>query len=556
MANIQDINSLIQNLANLSVPELLKWMIVNITVNELNRCLNALGLQISETGTNISSPGPGPMGGTPGPPSRTPGSLSTASPRSTTTTTTLELPDQTRQGGGPSDYSALVYKIITVSRDTKLIPLVVMPNSLIYYTKFNDTKVYSATSYSDYLYDNEDSNQKKRGRKKTAVQLYKLIATNDKLKYLFQSKKVFNYQYVVPYVVGISVRDEYQNIFNVLTQNVLKYRILQGCNFKFETQDDVLFAYTLRRMALLDKSKLTEVKSQMLSNTKGGCGYTNSDFKSKFGSIQREAANHNIYLTGFRFGDSKFFSYIYDKKNMKWLQDREEKKPKGAWKSIKSLKELMNKEQKSNIKPTEKGLKNFMKLGENLTMPSKQFNYSKPEEYVQLNPIPMNQFGYIKNFPVNRAGGQLFALPSGPSAYFKGPHKGVSSTFSEDFAINHGLVRSPNHRMRVSPREYNGKNRSPSVSRPEFQFGRLRNSSKGKSCFGRTVEPNDYGKNVYNSYTRKYQPGIADNRYGYRGTQGPYGGYTGAVGFPAFSTQTLQQGLVPLRGRSRKKRRI
>ena len=57
---------------------------------------------------------------------------------------------------------------------------------------------------------------------------------------------------------------------------------------------------------------------------------------------------------------------------------------------------------------------------------------------------------------------------------------------------------------------------------------------------------------MYNSYTGKYQSGIADNRYGYRGTQGPYGGYTGAAGFPAFSTQTLQQGLVPIPKRRRR----
>ena len=87
-------------------------------------------------------------------------------------------------------------------------------------------------------------------------------------------------------------------------------------------------------------------------------------------------------------------------------------------------------------------------------------------------------------------GGQLFALPAGPSAYFKGPHKGISSTFSEQFAIQHGLAHPPNRRMRNGPKNFNGKNsRGPlRERRAEFQFGRQKRR-KGNSCFGTSRTP-------------------------------------------------------------------
>lgn len=55
--NINTVDELIRNLATLTVPQLLKWMIVNIHINELNNCLRRLGV------VDILPPTPG--GGSP-----------------------------------------------------------------------------------------------------------------------------------------------------------------------------------------------------------------------------------------------------------------------------------------------------------------------------------------------------------------------------------------------------------------------------------------------------------------------------------------------------------
>ena len=260
--------------------------------------------------------------------------------------------------------------------------------------------------------------------------------------------------------------------------------------------------------------------------------------QQEFGKLQYGAAKHNIYLTGYRFGDNKFLTYIFDEKNKKWLQDRK-RKPKGEWKSIQSLRNLIDKKRKQRISPSKSGFVSFASL-QHLELPRQKFNYNKD---LQLNPVPIHAFGYhkkaIKKFPVDRLYGQLYALPQGPSAYFKGKHQGVSSTFSEKFSKQHGL--------------WNPKGRYVNTSAPltQYQYGRKKKKKqnkckrKHKSCFGKSVQPNEYANNVFNSYTGRYQGGIANNKYGYKGTQGPYGGNTGVVGFPARSNQTIQQRLIP-----------
>lgn len=255
----------------------------------------------------------------------------------------------------------------------------------------------------------------------------------------------------------------------------------------------------------------------------------------EFGNIQRKAANHNVYLTGFRFGDNKFLTYIFDEKNKKWLTDRT-KKPKGEWKSIKSLQSLLARKKKQRVSVTKQGYGNFTKLHD-LTLPESKFNYSSD---IQLNPVPIHAFGYYKKcvnkfgsakgFPVDRMGMQLY--PLGKGAYFRGKHQGVSSTFSEEFSKKHGLWNPKGKYVNTAL-----------APRPQFQYGRRK--TKKHSCFGKATVPNEYANNVFNGYTRKYQGGIAKNLYGYRGTQAPFGGVTGVAGYPALSQQTVSQGLVP-----------
>lgn len=254
--------------------------------------------------------------------------------------------------------------------------------------------------------------------------------------------------------------------------------------------------------------------------------------ENRFGQLQRKAAKHNVYVTGYRFGDQKFYSYIFNTKNKQWTQDRK-KKPKGQWKSIQALEKLFKTNKGGSI--TRSGANQFIGQFQNVFNPKSKFGM------MELSPMSPMAFGYIqkatKKWPQNRLYGQLYPLGRGGTAYFKGRHQGVSSTFSEQFSKDHGLWNPKKTR------------KLPGIAskqlKTQFQFG------KRKSCFGnrkvkrqRQQKPNTYGK-VMNAYTGKYQGGIPVNKYGYNGTQAVYGGFTGVGGYPALSKQTVSQGLVP-----------
>jgi hypothetical protein len=217
---------------------------------------------------------------------------------------------------------------------------------------------------------------------------------------------------------------------------------------------------------------------------------------------------------------------MFDPKNKKWKKDRN-KEFKGEWKSENQIQDILEK-RKSTTRPTQKGLEGFMEL-QNLELPANKFAYGRD---MQLEPLHYSQFGYMQNaaskWPVNRSYGQLY--PLGKDAFFKGRHKGVSSTFSQKFSEDHGLWEPV---KRVQRPRYFG----------EFQYGGM--SRKKSHCFG-SSEPNSWTRGgIMNGYTGKRMAGIADNLYGYKGTQAAWGGYTGVGGAPSFSTQSIMQGLVP-----------
>lgn len=258
---------------------------------------------------------------------------------------------------------------------------------------------------------------------------------------------------------------------------------------------------------------------------------SDDDAKSAFGSLQLEAAKKNVYITGVRFGSKpKFYAYLFNKDNeKKWKKDRMTKNIKGEWMGEKQLKQLLKKQKSPRTsKETTEAFKEF----DNIMIPEKDFHYGQD---IQLRPLHPSAFGYIqkqKKWPVNRSYGQLY--PLGKDAFFKGPHQGVSSTFSEQFSKKHGLW-----------------NPSPVVPAKQrivgqFQYGNNMRKKK-KSCFG-SVEPNMWTRNgVKNAYTGRNMSGIPINQYGYKGTQWVFGGNTGVGGYPSLSNQIVQQGLLPRR---------
>lgn len=250
-----------------------------------------------------------------------------------------------------------------------------------------------------------------------------------------------------------------------------------------------------------------------------------------FNKVQRRAAQNNIYLTGYRFGTSKFLAYIFDEKNKKWRQDRKNK-PLGQWKSLESLDELIQQKEMNKHKygVTKQGMKNFMKF-KDVKLDPKKFKFKQD---FQLLPLSPNSFGYMNMGTVDRMGMQLY--PLGRNAYFQGKHQGVSSNFSEQFSKRHGLwnprQNEQYNNIYTASKRQNRIRRNHGKS-PQFQFGQRQ----------RRVEPNEYGP-TFNSYLKKYQMGIPKSQYGYKGTQSAYAGYTGAVGHPGLSYQTVRQGLV------------
>ena len=112
----------------------------------------------------------------------------------------------------------------------------------------------------------------------------------------------------------------------------------------------------------------------------------------------------------------------------------------------------------------------------------------------------------------------------GRGAFYSGPHRGVSSTYSQSEVERMGLWNPPTmSRTRQQP-----------ISQAQFGL-----------CFGNS-KPNNWSNSIVNGYIGKHMSGIKDAVYGYRGTQGVYGGPTGIVGAPGYSNQTVSQGLVPI----------
>ena len=124
----------------------------------------------------------------------------------------------------------------------------------------------------------------------------------------------------------------------------------------------------------------------------------------------------------------------------------------------------------------------------------------------------------------------LQLYPLGKGAYLKGPHQGVSSTYSQAYSERHGLWNVP----KTVPVKRS--------SVPEFQYGMQR---KKNSCFGKANEWSTKGP--LNAWTGRRIPGIEKYSYGYRGTQSVYGGNTGVAGYPSLGSQQLRQGLVPFK---------
>lgn len=246
-------------------------------------------------------------------------------------------------------------------------------------------------------------------------------------------------------------------------------------------------------------------------------------------TVRKFLTHYNINSTGMKFGKTpnshKFLVYLFDEKNKDWMRSRD-KKPKAQWKTMKQLADIVKYKEKHNMhkKVSKFGFENFMSFND-VYLDKKQFKYGKD---IQFKPLPPNQFGYFKEytkqngFPVQRNGFQLY--PLGKDAYFKGRHQGVSATFSEEFSKKRGLWKP---QLNIQ--------KAKQGPRPEFQFGH--------SCFGR-ARPNDYGKE-WNSYTQRYQNGIPKSQYGYHGTQSVGTSFTGIVGYPALSRQTIQQRMIP-----------
>jgi hypothetical protein len=294
------------------------------------------------------------------------------------------------------------------------------------------------------------------------------------------------------------------------------------------------------------------------------------DIDSSFGRLQRVAAKRNVYITGARFGKSglNFLTFMFDPSTQKWATDPK-KKFNGKWKSETELKGMLS--QSSSTTPTTKGIHNFFEM-KDMKLNQSQFKFGK--DY-QLPPVHYSSFGYYQKamevMNKREQGPQLY--PLGKYAYLKGPHAGVSATFSEADSRSLGLWPAP----RMS--KASGQNMS------EFQFGQPKyasqfGKSKYASQFGRQLKtvksptkktvksptkktvkshtkktkqivslskltklkkhsfgnakPNDYSM-VTSAYTGKLFPGIEKARYSFNGTQGTSAGFTGIVGrFPGF----------------------
>lgn len=203
-----------------------------------------------------------------------------------------------------------------------------------------------------------------------------------------------------------------------------------------------------------------------------------------FGKVQKMAANKNIYLTTARpskSNDIKFLAYRFGGKGTpKW--ESKNGKPIGRWMTER---QIMGSSFGSSNNVTEQGFVNFFKLNQ---------LYPKTKEgdmpLIRMNPM---MFGYVKNY-------QKQFYPLGKNAFFQGVHKGVTSNLSD------------------------------SDAKQLSSFG-----PKSRSCFGsknNALVPNEWTQ-AKTSYGNSDVGMIPLNVLGFRGTQGPYTGVTGAAGYPS-----------------------
>ncbi len=349
---------------------------------------------------------------------------------------------------------------------------------------------------------------------------------------------------------GLDLRTQYKNADWMQREIPSEGRLLPQFNIGFDRNGNPVY-----KPKNYERVSFTSSSSQGGGAGGGGAGGDNGGGKEdeeigatgatvakylKFGELQSAAAERNVYIAGVRErkGNRDFLSYMFDPhKNSgpSWSGTKKSISP--SWKSERQIINLINKKEKS-YRPTKSGVRSFMKL-DNVMLPDSKFNFGTD---LQLQPLHPMQFGYMKKamkkWPVDRSYGQLY--PLGKDAFFKGRHKGVSSTFSEQFSKEHGLWSRP----KMVPNN---------TFVAQFQFGK----KKKKSCFGSSNNYNatvgkgrinDWNRRgIMNHYTGKPMAGLSRVEYGYNGTQGVYGGYTGVAGYPALSKQTIEQGLVPVK---------
>jgi hypothetical protein len=239
----------------------------------------------------------------------------------------------------------------------------------------------------------------------------------------------------------------------------------------------------------------------------------------RFGEVQRKAAKNNVYLTGYKFGTNKYMGYVFNPKKEAW-------DPKPRWLTKKQLDELLRQQKERFTKATKEGFEKFLSLS-NLFV-------EKVKGFFAFEPLHPSQFGYCEK--------SLQLYPLGKDAYYRGPHKGVSSNFHAP-----PVPGSRANKFQLYPLGkdafYKGPHRGVS-SNFSAQTAAALLRRKKQSCFGKSVRPNDWSKKgVYNSYTKRWQPGIRRNVYN------PHSGVSGTVGLPAVSTQTIEQKLIPLHER-------
>ena len=161
--NNNSVENLINNLSNLTVPQLLKWMIVNIPINDLNECLRNIGADVSLGGQSSTSP-PRPrfVPGSPPPP---PPDSPFASPPESPFASPPSAPSGGAGGSGvvaetppPGNNAQMVYDVIKASKNTKKTPLVVLPSGMVHYL---DGRIMKQLPYSEYLEAKAVSKSKK-----------------------------------------------------------------------------------------------------------------------------------------------------------------------------------------------------------------------------------------------------------------------------------------------------------------------------------------------------------------------------------------------------------